>query len=124
VKGFKINIIGAGLSIWGLVLLLLFSPCKVRNFIQAELEIPQTQVLNKSQSTTSLSNCQTYKISGESQAILKSSLQSSDLLISGTENGVFALCLCRHSFVFPASRKYLFSDVPLYILYQNLKIYS
>lgn len=112
------------LSTFGLVLLLLLSPCKVRNFIQAELGVPQTKVLNKSQSTISQSKCQTFEVSETVQNISKSTFQQSVLLISGASRFDFTIHLIKHPFSLKASRSLQATDVPLYILYQNLKIYS
>ena len=120
----KINKINLALSIFGLVLLLLLSPCKVRNFIQAELAIPQTKLLNKSQSTISQSNCQTFELSETIQTITKSNFQQSDFLISETSHFDFTSYLLRNSFNLNTLRNQQASDVPFYILYQNLKIYS
>ena len=41
------NKIISWLSVVSLAFLLLVSPCKVRNFFQAELGLPQTEVSNK-----------------------------------------------------------------------------
>jgi len=120
----KINNISAILSIFGLVLLLLLSPCKVRNYIQSELGITQTKVLNKSQSTISQSDCQTFDVSETVQKISKQTLQQSDLITSE----IFRLEGNFESFYRPRyscpSRKNSTAVVPLYILFQNLKIYS
>ncbi|MFN0728074.1 hypothetical protein [Polaribacter gochangensis] len=112
------------LSIFGLVLLLVISPCKVRNFIQAELGIPQIEVLNKNQSTISESNCQTFEFSETIQTITKPTFQQPDFLISGASPFNFASYLFKNSFNLNTSRNQQVSDVPLYILYQNLKVYS
>jgi len=112
------------LSIFGLVLLLLLSPCKFRNFIQAELGLPQTKVLNKSQSAISQSNCQTLELSETVQTISKPTLNQSDLLISEASRFDFIIYLIKHSFNLNTSRSRQATDVPLYILYQNLKVYS
>jgi len=120
----KINKMNSTLSIFGLVLLILLSPCKVRNFIQAELGIPQTKVLNKSQSTISESNCQTFEFSETIQTITKPTFQQSDFLISEASHFDFASYLFKNSFNLNTPRTQQVSDVPLYILYQNLKVYS
>jgi len=112
------------LSIFGLVLLLLISPCKVRNSIQAELGIPQTKVLNTSQSAISLSNCQTFELSETVQTISKPTLNQCDFLISEASRFDFTIYLLKHSFNLHTSRSQQATDVPLYILYQNLKVYS
>ncbi|MGX1023542.1 hypothetical protein ACSSV5_000694 [Psychroflexus sp. MBR-150] len=112
------------LSIFGLALLLLLSPCKVRNFIQAELGISQTKVLNKSQSTISQSNCQTFQATETIQTISKPTFQQPGFLVSEIYPCEFTINLLRHSFIYGPSRNHSVSDVPLYILYQNLKVYS
>ncbi len=117
----KINSI---LSVFGLALLLLLSPCKVRNFIQSELGIPQTKVLNKSQSTISQSDCQNFEVSEIIQNISKPTFQQPDFLVSDTYRFDFTIHLLKHSFSLKSSRSFQATDVPLYILYQNLKIYS
>lgn len=106
-----------------LALLLLLSPCKVRNFIQSELGIPQTEVTNKSKSNLINSNC--------------SDLEIADAILSKE------ITAFQHDFVFTApvdfsfnnynysekhlhltvSRNHSVSRVPLYILYQNFKDY-
>ena len=121
---FKTNRINSILSIFGLVLLLLLSPCKVRNFIQAELEIPQTTVLNKSQTTISQTNCQTLEVSENIQSVSKPSFNQPAFLIPEASPFHFTTYLFKHSFNLKASRNHEVSNVPLYILYRNLKVYS
>ncbi len=112
------------LSIFGLVLLLLISPCKVRNFIQAELGIPQTKVLNKSQSTISQSNCQNFELSGTVQTISRHTFQQPDFPFPEASIVEFAINLIKYSFNLHTLRNQLVSNVPLYILYQNIQVYS
>lgn len=112
------------MSVFGLVLLLLLSPCKVRNFIQAELEIPLTTVLNKSQSTISQSNCQTLEFSEAIPSISKISFQQSDFQKIEASSFDFTSYVLKHAFLFNTSKSQHAKDVPLYILYQNLKVYS
>src|SRR5690606_41833548 len=50
------------LSVFGLATLLLLSPCKVRNFIQAEVGVPQTTVLNSSQTSISTTSCVAFDV--------------------------------------------------------------
>ena len=120
----KINKMNSTLSIFGLVLLLLLSPCKVRNVIQTEFGIPQTKVLNKSQSTVSQSNCQTFELSEALHTTSKQTLQQSGFLIPETTRFDFTTRLLKSSFNFNTSGNQQVSGVPLYILYQNLKIYA
>lgn len=109
------------LSIFGLALLLLLSPCKVRNFFQTELGIPQTTVLNKSQSVISQSNCKTFEVF---KTVSKPTFQHPDSPISEASRFDFPIYLLKYSFNLNTSRSQQVSDVPLYILYQNLKVYS
>ena len=44
-------------AILALALLLLLSPCKVRNFVQVELGIPKTEASNKSKGTVNPLDC-------------------------------------------------------------------
>lgn len=112
------------LSLFGLVLLILLSPCKVRNYIQSELGIPHTNVTNKSQSTISQSTCQGFDISDTVQKVSKPAFQQFGFLNSE----VFRLEMLFVPLFQPcfssSSRKISTSVVPLYILYHNLKIYS
>ncbi|WP_299252036.1 hypothetical protein [uncultured Lacinutrix sp.] len=121
---FRTNRINSILSIFGLLLLLLLSPCKVRNFIQAELGIPQTKVLNKSQSTISQSNCQIFEISETAKTVSKPDFKQPDFSVSEASTLDFTIYLLKHSFNLNTSRSQQVSNVPLYILYQNLKVYS
>lgn len=112
------------LSTFGLVLLILLSPCKVRNYLQSELGIPQTKVTNKSQSLIPQSDCQTFEILEAVQTTSKPTFQQSDFLISEAYRlEVNFESLHRPSYP-SSSRNNSTSIVPLYILFQNLKIYS
>ena len=111
------------LSMYGLVLLLLLSPCKVRNFVQAELGLPQTNVLNKSQTTISSTSCVTFDIAKTNQSSSSDKKAPENL----ASNEFFA-------FHFPVqlkitnthriSKSKLIPSLPLYILYQNIQVYS
>lgn len=116
--------VSSSLSIFGLIVLLLLSPCKVRNSIQAELGVPQTKTLNKSQATISYSSCHTFEVSETILSTSKTSSLQAHFLISGAYHFDFAYNSIRHFYNHNASRDQLVSEVPLYILYQNLKVYS
>lgn len=120
----EIKNISSMLSISGLVLLLLLSPCKVRNYIQSELGIPQTKVLNKSQSTISHSNCLNVEVSDIVQSVLKPTFQQLDLFVLESYKFGFSLGLFNQSIYSISSRNHSVSAIPLYILYQNFQIYS
>jgi len=112
------------LSVFGLVLLLLLSPCKVRNFIQAELGTTQTNVLNKSQTTLSSTSCAAFDVAETNRSSSTSDKKVPDSLAN---DELFA-------FHFPAqsnikntpriSKSKLVPSLPLYILYQNIQVYS
>lgn len=121
---FKITKLTSLLSVLGLVLLLLLSPCKVRNFIQAELGLSQTNVLNKSQTTISSFNCLTFELSEKTQSVSKLTFQQSDIPVTEVFSVLLPADLSKHSFDLNTSKSQQAVDVPFYILYQNLKIYS
>ena len=123
-KSNKINKANLILSIFGLVLFLLLSPCKVRNFIQTELGIPQAKVLNKSQSTIFQSNCQTFDVSEAIKLFSKLDIQQPNFLPLEVNGFEFTIDLLKHSFNLSPSSSQQATGVPLYILYQNLKVYS
>ena len=112
------------LSIFGIVLLLLISPCKVRNFVQAEIDVPQTEVSNKSKSSLSKSNCQSLEITKAVQTISKPTFEQPDHLLSSFIDFDYAIDLLNESFKLNASAERLNADIPLYILYKNLKLHT
>ena len=112
------------MSVFGLVLLILLSPCKVRNFIQAELGVPQTKVLNKSQTTISHSNCQSIEVSESIQADVNSSVQQPDLLNANTYRFELIFVFSKQFLTQSTSSSKLVADVPLYILHQRFQVYS
>ncbi|MFD2551932.1 hypothetical protein ACFSQP_08900 [Bizionia sediminis] len=122
--GFKNNI-RTILSVSGLVLLLLLAPCKVRDFIQAELNLPKQEVLNKSQTTISQSSCATFKLLESTETPSKPTPKTPNLLVVLKPSAVFG-----HSYL----PQHLSEDnllktpapqpIPLYILYRNIKIFS
>ena len=112
------------LSIAGLALLLLVSPCKVRNFMQSKLGVSQTQALNKSQSTISQFGCFSVEISQSDETLIKPSITVTKLLFNAVCPDDFTGHFYQYPVISPPSKYLLISDVPLYILYRNLKIYS
>jgi len=120
----SIKSLQALIPILGLAVLLLLSPCKVRNFIQEELGVPQTEVSNKSQSTISQINCTLFQTSETIQNVSKLTFKHVGFQISEypTLNG--AINVVKHVFTAKTLRKHRVSTIPLYILYQNLKVYS
>jgi len=110
------------LPLLGLVLLLLLSPCKVRNFIQVELGITQTEVSNKSQSTIGYSDCNDFEITDNS--IKKSTSSANTIAILRDFNTAFVVSDISKSYIQPDQvGTNSVSKIPLYILYQNFKNY-
>lgn len=111
------------LPILALAVLLLFSPCKVRNFIQAKLSIPLTEVTNKSKSNLVDSNCSDLEFADGILTKETTSFQH-DLIISTPVDFSFNSA---HYFKKPLqltrSLDHYASAVPLYILYQNFQDY-
>jgi len=110
------------LSIFGLVLLLLLSPCKVRNFIQAELGVPQTKVLNKSKSA--ISDCQTFELSEIVQQTSKPTCPQSNFPYLDVYSYEFIINSLKNSYTQITAKNVHFSRVSLHILYQNIQVYS
>lgn len=111
------------LSIIGLTILLLVSPCKVRNYIEAELDVPQTEVYNKSKSTLNNSNCSTSELSQINQTISQPQSQQTFFLSPASSHFVFEITDVDAP-AFPISRKdFSNATVPLYILYRNIKAF-
>lgn len=111
------------LSVIGLVVLLFVSPCKVRNFIQAKLDISQTEVNNKSKTSFSNSNC--YELNDVINTTVKEQKtpQYSPAIIA--ENNLFRKKVASDSSSQQKQRtsNHSTSTIPLYILYQNFKDY-
>ena len=109
------------LPIFGLVFILLLSPCKVRNFIQVKLGVPQTEVSNKNKSTIKSSNCSNLEITTNYKASKKDKSQQA-LLIPTCSDIIFSTIEVQLSTHLNESSKKT-TTVPLYILYKNFKDY-
>lgn len=122
----KINIKSksAFFTVIGFTFLLLLSPCKVRNYIQSELGIPQTEVTNKSQLTISASDCKNIEVADATLAFSKRSTQHFSVLIFN--DSIFDLRIVnalKKSINFYTADRHSVSSIPLYILYQNFKAF-
>lgn len=106
-------------------LLILLSPCKVRNYIQWELGVSQTQTLNKSQSVFSSLSCAGFEISTSEKSIY-----NKDLKVSKTLHKKVLTFELPDPNYYKESKVTLpldiqqISEIPLYILYKNLRVYS
>ena len=111
------------LPILGLSLLLLLSPCKVRNFIEGELNIPQTEVANKSQTTFSNTNCSELEFATNSLTQEKSSSEDAHPAVLEFDSPFIVSNLSTNYTQPHINRNHSASTIPLYILYQNFKDY-
>ncbi|TXD48342.1 hypothetical protein [Polaribacter sp. IC073] len=109
--------------ILGLALLLLLSPCKIQNFIQGELDFPQTETSKHNKTTIVSSNCDELRISSINLVHKNTSSQKSPAILAD-----FKLTFCVSNFPVsytppPEARNHAVSKISLYILYQNFKDY-
>ena len=111
------------LSLFGLVLLLLLSPCKVRNFIQAEVGVPQTNVSNKSQATISTS-CVAFDVAEINHSSSTSVTKALDFFIIEPTFILHFQVQSKTNNTLRISKSKLIPSIPLYILYQNIQVYS
>ena len=112
------------LSIIGLVLLLFLSPCKVRNFVQVELGVPQSNVSNKSQTTLSTISCLAFDVAEINHS---SSTSVTKALTPVVNEKLFTFdspIQSKAKNALRISKSKLIPSIPLYILYQNIQIYS
>lgn len=112
------------LPIFGLVLLLLLSPCKVRNFIQAELGVPQTNVLNKSQTTLSSTSCVAFDVVEINHSSSTSGTKKLDNLANDEFFAFHFPVLSKIAPHIRISKSKLIPSLPFYILYQKFQVYS
>lgn len=102
------------------VILLFLSPCKFWNFIQAELGIAQSQVLNPHKTSVGSSTCSHIEWSSSCLVKIEASSLSHHLDGIITNNRVCnILSLAPTSYSNPETeRTPIFSKTPLYIFYQ------
>ncbi|MFB9056158.1 hypothetical protein ACFFU9_05315 [Mariniflexile ostreae] len=111
-------------SVLGLIMLLVFSPCQVRNAMQSAFGLEQTSVLNKSQTTVQTSSCAIIDRLQSSNTLSKTKTKVT--LSSGLTTSLFTLAK-----FFPKKQALTsltkwhttLPVVPLYILFKNLKVY-
>lgn len=113
------------LPIFGMIVLLLLSPCKVRNFIEASIEAPLTQVTNLNQTTLSSTNCiSAEEIAVNDATVTKSSKQVLPVFTAKTlkieDDNIYSATTLNLGY---EKLLDLTSTVPLYILYRNFKGY-
>ncbi|TXE17554.1 hypothetical protein ES731_11935 [Psychroflexus gondwanensis] len=108
----------------GLAFLLLLSPCKVRNFIQAELGVPQTEVANRSQTSLSSSNCSISEVVTTPISKIDSSTQEAPVFAAKHfDLDIHRIAVSKAAGHFHKERNLSVSSIPLYILYKNFKAF-
>lgn len=118
----KLSIQALGISVFGMVLLLLISPCSVRNYVQSSFGVSKTEVNNKSKTTLSSSNCVSLKTDADFLSQLNTNFQY--LLPENSFSSLKKLFFKHQKDTYSYYKKYLSnSKIPLYILFQNIKIY-
>lgn len=121
---FKIHKLQSWWFVVGLTLFILVAPCKVRQFIQSELGLPITEVSNKSQTTVNSLKCVSYEVSASIEIGVKPYSVAVPVFFASVPS-FSANSIAREPLRGKeSSLNKIPSLVPLYILYQNLKIYS
>jgi hypothetical protein len=115
--------ISSVLPIIGLALLMLLSPCKVKNYFQANFGVAQTTVINKSQTALSQIDCRSTEVSELIEVTTKREIKHPHFFIPETTQITFPVDLSSATSGYLTPRKYPVFFVPLYILYQKLKVY-
>lgn len=102
----------------------MLSPCKVREYIEFQLDLPQSEVVNKSQTTLNTSNCASFENTDFTLASSKNSSQNKSVLaIQNFSSSISAVSLTDQKATFQNIRNLSVSLTPYYILYRNFKVY-
>lgn len=121
---FNIQAVNKLLLVVGCALLLLISPCTIRNFVQTELGIPSTEVTNISKTTLTNTTCNAVQKTDLASVGTNLTVSSTFLLTENTIACVFiAFELTNQLAGFYTKGKQSLSLVPLYILHKNFKAY-
>ncbi|WP_299780432.1 hypothetical protein [uncultured Formosa sp.] len=111
-------------KIFSLGMLLLLSPCSVRNSIQSALQLEQTEVTNKSKVAQLNSNCVTFDTSkiGVSSHSKKQSKANNLVSLNSNYIGLKFVSFSEKQIPFQTVNQCVVPlKVPLYILYKNKK---
>lgn len=122
-KMFKIKSTSLLLSMLLLIVLILFSPCKVRNSIEQFFGLEKTVVLNKNKTTViELGTCHTLSEQTPSTelSIVKKNFGNVVLLFDGIYTLKDKYITIITGYFNPIQSK---SKVPFYILYHHIKVY-
>lgn len=105
--------------------MLVVSSCKVRNLIQAQLDIPQTKLTNKNQTTFSKNNCLSLEaIIINHDFETSKSTNYTPFSIVKKDDFIFFSFPLDNSSIRLSKDKDRVSTIPLYLLYKNIQVYS
>ncbi|MCG8183478.1 hypothetical protein [Tenacibaculum piscium] len=121
-KKLNIKTIQNIIPLLGLVLLLLISPCKIRNFVEAKLGFPTTQVINKSKTTITIS-CNNAVLPQSKLIKFNTCFKYLPLVFVGFKKVPKITDASNLSTQFREARNYSATTIPLYILYQKFTNY-
>ena len=111
------------LSTLGLVVLLCLSPCKVRNYIQSEFGVLQTEVSNKSQTTINTASCNVFDVVDATFNAAKPAIKYIATLVNNTNLTFNTIDFNNKSTITHNTKSDSVSFIPFYILFQNFKVY-
>ncbi len=103
-------------SLIGLITLLLLAPCKVRKSVQTALEMPPTEVSNKSV-------CQAYQDVESAVSATKTVQQTAPAILGTNPQLLIVADLSQHPVTQFTDKSESVARIPYYILYQNLKVH-
>lgn len=112
------------ISILSLVILLLFSPCNVRNGVQSALNIPITEVSNKSKTILKSSQCNHIESISIQNIISKIKKDWLPIYKLDTPNYSLQAKASLQKISYAIEKlNYTINGIPYYILYKNFKVY-
>ena len=120
-KFFKLNSV---LTLFGLVLLMLFSPCKVTDFFQSGPDGAKTQLLNKKVSAHSNAACQSFDSSDAVATHANVDILHAEIPLLPAFRYKQQTFFVKETIILKPAASSFAAGVPLYILYRNLRVYS
>lgn len=106
-----------------LAFMLISTSCTVRNFIQDQLNLPQTSVTNLSKFTIlNQANCLNLNENMSVSQNNESSIEITQSAVLFLVSFFTAIPLIEKPFDFISTDKWKIKSVPFYLLYQNLKL--
>ena len=112
------------LTLFGLVLLMLFSPCKVTDFFQSGPEGAKTQLLNKKVSAHSNAACQSFDSSDAVATHANVDILHAEIPLLPAFKYKQQTFFVKETIILKPAASSFAAGVPLYILYRNLRVYS